>query len=445
MMRPLLYLFPLLFGFVSCQLEETNINPNDPTDVPMQVLLPPAEQGLANFLAGDAAVVAGIFANYFIGYDGLVRPLEVYEVDNNFFMRPIWNDMYVTVLPTLKTIIEKAEAGQSPHYAGVAKVLYALSWGTTTSLWGDIPFSEALYGPEILQPAYDGQEAIYSSIQFLLDDAIADLEAAESIQSPGEEDLFFKGDLQAWTAVAYSLKARFFMHIVKREGTAPALALAALEKAISSADGDLAFPYGNQEFNPWYRYQQSTPNLRIDTYFRGLLNGDPRRNALVKTSFGEAIIGPGVAGQFVPLRLATYVETKFLEAEALIRTSGTGAQEALNEAVSTHIQQVTDYSTDENVITQYMEDRCVLTGDKDQDLNTVLTQKYIAMYTTVEGWTDFRRTGYPALTPNPDGSNPNNPNGEIPRRFPYPLNEILYNANTPDPAPNLQERFWWDD
>ena len=108
----------ILFG---CQLEETNINPNDPTDVPMQVLLPPAQQILADFLAGDAAVVAGIFANYFIGHDGLVRPLETYEVDNNFFMRPIWNDMYVTTLPTLKTIIEKAEESQSPHYAGVAK------------------------------------------------------------------------------------------------------------------------------------------------------------------------------------------------------------------------------------------------------------------------------------------------------------------------------------
>ena len=444
-MKPAIIYGIILFSLFSCQLEETNINPNDPTDVPIQVLLPPAERGLANFLAGDAAVIAGIFSNYFIGYDGLVRPLEVYEVDNNFFMRPIWNDMYVTVLPTLKTIIEKAEEAQSPHYAGVAKVLYALSWGTTTSLWGDIPYSQALNGPEILQPAYDSQESIYQSIQLLLEEAILDLGTSESIQSPGEEDLFFQGDLDAWTAVAYTLKARFWMHTIKRNTGAPGLALGALTNAISNPDGDLAYPANNQEFNPWYQYQQSTPNLRIDTYFRGLLNGDPRRNAMVKTSFGEAIIGPGVAGQFVPLRMATYAEAKFLEAEALVRTDGEGGQDALNEAVSTHIRQVTEFATPDSIITQYLQEKCVLTGDKNQDLDIILTQKYIAMYSTVEGWTDFRRTGYPMLAPNPDGSNPNNPNGEIPRRFPYPLNEILYNSNTPSPAPDLQQRVWWDE
>jgi hypothetical protein len=439
-----LSLFIIAIHLLSCQLEDTNINPNDPVDVPIQVLLPPAEQALANFMAGDAAVVAGIFSNYFIGYDGLVRPLEVYEVDNNFFMRPIWNDMYVTVLPTLKIIIEKAEEAQSPHYTGVARVLYALSWGTVSSLWGDVPYREALQGPEILTPVYDGQEDIYLAVQTLLDQAIADLEAPESILSPGEEDLFFGGDLDAWKEVAYSLKARFLMHAIKRDPNVAALALSALENGIAAPAGDLAYPATNQEFNPWYRYQQATPNLRIDQDFRDLLTGDPRRSYLIKFSFGEALIGNGLAGQFAPLRLSTYAESQFLKAEALLRTSGTGAQEALNEAVATHIRQVSEGAVTDSVITEYLQENCVLTGDKEQDLQIVLTQKHIALFPAIEGWTDFRRTGYPALTPNPDGANPNNPNGEIPRRFPYPLNEILYNPNTPDPAPDLQERMWWD-
>jgi hypothetical protein len=431
--------------FFACQLEETNINPNDPTDAPVQVLLPPAQQRLANFWAGDAAVISGIFANYFVGFDGLVRPLEVYEVDNNFFMRPIWEDMYVSVLPTLKTIIEKSDAADSPHYAGVARVLYAYAWGTTSSLWGEIPFSQALQGPEILQPAYDGQQSVYQGVQDILDQAIADLSEPQSLLAPAQDDLFFAGNITAWKRVAHTLKARFYLHTVKRDPGAAGKALAALAEGIASPAGSLAYPYGNQEFNPWFRYQQTTPNIRVDLYFRNLLTGDPRRNFMIRTTFGESVIGEGVAGQFASLPMATYHESKFLEAEALLRTDGAGAQEALNEAVSAHIRFVSGNAVADTLIAAYLQNKCVLSGAKDQDLETVLTQKYIAMYATPEGWTDFRRSGYPELTPNPDGSNPNNPNGEIPRRFPYPLTEILYNANTPSPPPNLQERMWWDE
>ena len=85
-----------------------------------------------------------------------------------------------------------------------------------------------------------------------------------------------------------------------------------------------------------------------------------------------------------------------------------------------------------------------LSGNPEEDLALILTQKYIAQFMWLESWTDFRRTGFPQLSPNEGGNNVENPNGEIPRRFPYPINEVLYNPNTPSPLPDLQERMWWD-
>ena len=57
----------------------------------------------------------------------------------------------------------------------------------------------------------------------------------------------------------------------------------------------------------------------------------------------------------------------------------------------------------------------------------IIWEKYIASYTTNEAWADYRRTGYPTLTP---ASNATGGIG-IPSRFPYPQSEYLYNSNTP--------------
>lgn len=427
-----------------CELQETNIDPNVPVDVPLQTLLPPAEQSVANFLSGDAAVIAGIFSQYFVGFDALVQPLDRYVVDNDFFMRPIWQDLYATSLVTLDLIVEKAETQQSPHYAGVGKTLLALCLGAASSLWGDIPYSEALQGDENLNPAYDSQEIVYQEVQRLLEEAIVDLSAEESVFSPGDDDLLLGGNLERWKKAASTLKARFYLHIVKRSPSAAEQALNALAEGIDDPAGDLRYTYNAQEFNPWFRYQQSTPNIRIDPLFRDLVDDDPREGALIKVTFGEARIGPFYASETSPLFLISYVEARFLEAEALLRTAKPGAQQALDEAVRTHIDLVTGGETLPAEIDDYLAANVQLTGSLEEDLQIVLTQKHIASFTTIEGWTDFRRTGYPILPPNADGLNPQNPNGEIPRRFPYPLSEELFNAQVPTPLPGLQDRFWWD-
>ena len=72
-------------------------------------------------------------------------------------------------------------------------------------------------------------------------------------------------------------------------------------------------------------------------------------------------------------------------------------------------------------------------------LDKIMEHKYRASFTSIESFTDWRRTGIPALTAVPN----NTTGGVIPRRLPYPQSERLYNAsNVPSAA--ITTSVWWD-
>jgi len=50
--------------------------------------------------------------------------------------------------------------------------------GTATSIWGDLPYSEAV--STIPEPVLDPQQSIYAAVQTRLDEGIAALQAARA-------------------------------------------------------------------------------------------------------------------------------------------------------------------------------------------------------------------------------------------------------------------------
>lgn len=443
------YLFlSLACSLWACNLAETNLNPNDPLDVPVEVLLPPALEAAATEMAEDAAVYAGIFAQYFTGVDNQAAPVERYLLDESFNMNPLWQDFYTTPLLTFSRIIEKAEASQSPHYAGLARVMMAFTLGTVSSLWGDVPYREAFQGSAHPAPAFDPQAQVYAEVQALLDQAIEELAAPASVFSPEADDVIYQGDRERWREVAYALKARFYLHTVRRDPEAPAKALAALAQTFASPATEMVYPFGftAAEQNPWFLYFRNTPYVQVDQDFVDLLTvqADPRRPRLVRRSFGLNRVGDHYAGEFATLPLVTYAETQFLLAEARLRTGQGDAGAALQAGIRAHVTEVLGDDITPDSLDAFVARVGRLSGDPAADLETIITQKYISHFTQIEGWTDYRRTGFPQLQPNPEGDNPQNPGGAIPRRFIYPQNERLFNANFPASNPNLQDRFWWD-
>jgi hypothetical protein len=71
----------------------------------------------------------------------------------------------------------------------------------------------------------------------------------------------------------------------------------------------------------------------------------------------------------------------------------------------------------------------------------IMVQKYIALYFQAESYNDWRRTeNAMGLVPNDLSTAARN---EIPRRYPYSVDEVTYNSNTPK-ITDIWERVWWD-
>ena len=139
----------------------------------------------------------------------------------------------------------------------------------------------------------------------------------------------------------------------------------------------------------------------------------------------------GSAASIAPL--ATYVEAKFIEAEANLRLGNTAlSANACNDAVKASVAQITG-AEDVAYETAYASET-----DATISLSKIMYQKYVAMFTQVEVWNDWRRTNYPALTPNPAGSQT-----EIPRILPTSQDERLYNPNA-ILVENILNKVWWD-
>src|SRR5690606_30714384 len=103
-------------------------------------------------------------------------------------------------LVDLRRAIALAEEDGRRVYAGILKIHEAFVIGMAASVFGDIPYSEAVT-EGIDDPALDEQAAVYAAVLALLDEAIADLGSGTGA-GPGTVDFNFSGDATRWTRVA---------------------------------------------------------------------------------------------------------------------------------------------------------------------------------------------------------------------------------------------------
>jgi hypothetical protein len=157
-----------------------------------------------------------------------------------------------------------------------------------------------------------------------------------------------------------------------------------------------------------------------------------------------------------PNILVSHAQTLFLQAEAVERGWITGDAEALFRAgVQSAIDQwklsAPASLFDDAAITDYAQNEIAYptAGSLEEKLEAINTQYYIASFLDgYESFANWRRSGYPVLTPiNYPG---NVTNGTIPRRLQYPSNEYGVNGENlamvldrqgPD---KFTTRVWWD-
>lgn len=397
---------------------EVNIDPDANTSASVSSILPNVQVNAAYVFGGaDFAALTGIWNQHITGADRQFLAFQTYNVQSNNFDNA-WSTIYASVLMDAKIVSDNALSADnpSPHYSGVAKVITAYGLGTMTSVWGDLPYSAALtLGEGGFKPAYDTQEAIYTSIVTLLDEAITELGNSENAIPLSDGDMIYGGDTDAWTKAAYALKARYALHLMEKGGASSAVT-AALDNAFDSNDDNFSFVFGTSEdlANPLYQFRdQRAAYVATSDAYISVLGDDPRASVQTDQEFGSAY-----SNIDSPVLFISYPELLFIKAEISLDAAD------YNDAVKASLEYY-------GVFDQAWYDA---NSKASVTLQDVMEAKYVHMFMNPESFMDVRRTGFPVLTPTI--------NDKLPRRFFYPSDEKNYNAeNVPDIA-NVFQNIW---
>ncbi len=454
--------FALITAFAGCKKYiDVNYDPNRPIDVKESLMLPPVQMLISqNINASGDANLSVILQQY-------LQVMALNQVAPNFGtyqmfavdMDGDWNNVYVRTLNNLNLLTIKATANGNYNYAAISKILTAYTLGYATDAWGDLPYSQAFKGTSNPTPVYDTQQQIYGQIQRLLDESIADIGRNAGL-APGADDLNYSGNMAKWRKLAYTLKARYYMHLSKAPGTTPAaqaqLALTALSNGMenNSDDFKLAFSGAAGAENPWQQnFLPGTTFVLANTFVDNFkTRNDPRLTKMIRPAVQTGLftgrqIGLDDIGSLESYStpadfyaaagasnyLVNYTEAAFLKAEATLIISGaTAAQPFYTEGVLRHMEKVGVSTTD---ATTYLAARGELTSAN--AIRLIIEEKSISNFLNSENYTDWRRTGFPALT------KVRNALSEIPRRVLYPNSEVTSNPQ-PQQRAKITDRLWWD-
>jgi hypothetical protein len=440
-----------------------NNDPSNPNDVPMSLILGPVEASISNTIAaGNASMLITSWMQQTTQNQNTPNS-DVYQVNSGSF-DSYWSSFYATTLINLQHLQQKAQASNNTIYDGVAKVLFAYTLGNATDLWGEVPDSKAFMGADQLKPSYDSQEQIYAHLQILLDSAVIQLTAKKGT-APAADDYFYHGDTGKWIRAAYLLKARFYMHLSKAPGhTAAAqadLAIAALALSMQSNDDDMVFPYAGtaNTLNPIYQnYSTASPSTTVlsSRVVDSLVNrNDPRLSKLVTKGAdgvyrgrdcGAAAGAPDVTifstpGSFYGSTasgcyILDYTEAVFLKAEATLVKSGyAAASDIYRTGIKAHFMKLGIDTTGATAQAYLLARGSLNANDAWEKL---MGEKATASFLSIENYTDWRRTGYPALK-----LVQNAVTTTIPTRFLYPLTELTSNKQ-PQQSAKITDKLWWN-
>ena len=449
---------PFIFLLSTCNLQELNEDPGAITSADMTLILPGASIQAAYNSMGEVSRLAGIVVQHWDGLEAQQEAFTNYSISENEASEA-WNSgFYAGVLKDTYLIREEAIKENNRYYVGIANVLTAQSLGLLTSAWGDIPYSQAFQPEKYPQPAYDTQEAVYDAIQALLASALVEfeLDEYESPIPPGADDPFLGGDIPSWRAVVRTFQARYYLHTIRRNEGNAKLALDALNAGsliAEEVDGDditeptLSFS-GNLR-NPLSNFHLERPaTLGIGKSFAKRLAGDPRADFIFDgTNFADSDNDNLYWSQTdTSLPFISRTEAFFLYAEALLRVAGgtvtDGVREAFFDGIisNLNIYEIDLTSDDARTLIRTQTEALDAVANLNDGLEVIINQKYIALYgqAPMEAWVDYRRTGFPALTPSKNNAASLNPlvDGkiQIPQRFLYPIDERLTNGPNRDAA-----------
>jgi hypothetical protein len=370
-----------------------------------------------------------------------------------------------------------AKSGSLNNQIAIARIIQAYIFWFNTDSWGDVPYTDALASNTDV--TYDTQETIYKG-------NISNLAAAVALFDNGPAivgDIVFGGDIAKWKKFANSLRIMMALRLSKRYPGAGDYSATEINAALNDAGGliednsdnfvityvgggvAVAGSYVNFK-SPWYNLYDGRKDFAESEEMVALLNSlnDSRVNVYGSTGLGfpygltrddaldfdasnsgwARILTDDLRTETGKVFVLSASEVSLARAEAADRGwTSENAEGLFVDGI--------DKGFEKWGLTTppaYVDTLTFATGTN-LNIARIATQQYIASYPNGWfGWANWRRTGYPALTPTPNAVNDS---GEIPRRYVYGDTE---NNLTPDAVKVAVDRLpggdtevssiWWD-
>ena len=493
--------FCLMF-FSSCDagFEELNVNPTqasqiDPnfklTDIQLRISGERYENWRTNLIYSSVmiqhfATLPGYWAGDKYGY------IASYSA-------AMWDRYYPNIAKNIEDLlVQTAENPEDANLNAITQIVRVIMYHRLTDLYGDIPYSEAGKGfiEDITQPKYDQQSFIYNDMLTRLEQAATTLNPSGN--SFGTGDLMYQGDVAQWRKFAYSMMLRLGMRLVKVD---PAAAQSWVQKAIAGgtmeSNDDIAFVPHNDP-SGWRNGNGSVfaadGNPRMSKFFVDWMvsHGDPRLEVYgiipvadappvgmpngrvsggtdpagiendpswISCDTGASPCGmdvymqpnPFIKGEDDPMFFMTYAEVELLKAEAAVRgwhsdDPATHYANGVRAAMQYLVMYDANAAIAEADIDAYLAANPYEAANAMEQINEQIWAA--TLLNEYESFANWRRTGFPALTPvNFPG---NVTGGTIPRRLRYREQEQVanpdnYSAAVAQQGPDeLTTRVWWD-
>lgn len=395
-----------------------------------------------------------------------------------------------TILTTGQKMVKKAEGTpQYESYVGLFKFIKAFKLYALTMKMGDIPYSEALMGEEgVNKPKYDTQKEVFIQILNDLDDAYQHFGNAGNLKFGG--DIMYGGDNVKWQKAITAFQMRVLLSLSNKESDSDLK----IKQRFNTVKGQKLFESNTDNFQLVFKNQggmvypfhttesKHSDYVLMSSFFIDMLktNQDYRMfyyaapaqyqitSGGLSSSDWDAFTGIDVTLPFnemgvifsaykcsrlnrryidreegEPFAKIRYSDVNFYLAEAALRGWTTDDAnlyylkgiEADMVFKQTYMVDDVKYHYGRVITDTYISDfiakpQVQLTGDFDDDLKKILSQKYLANFFQVyelEAYMDYRRTGYPEFPINPN-TNMNTQTDRIPMRFMYPTSEYNYNS-----------------
>ncbi len=178
----------------------------------------------------------------------------------------LWFNAYSNLFPDVDALVILADERGLKIHSGSAKILKAYTMMGLVDLFGNVPYSQAGQGTDVISPAADPGDQVYSAAISLLDEAIGELTGTNA--AAPANDLFYGGDAALWTKAAKTLKLRA---AVATRLVDPSGAASTVNALVS--EGDI-IDENTEDFQGHFGSQRTNPNSRHYKYNNHYETGD---------------------------------------------------------------------------------------------------------------------------------------------------------------------------